>query len=149
MRYTTKLSEKDKGQLHEGFRNGSTHRYRIRCQSILLSNQGYNNNQLASMFQVDRDTISRWFSQWEEKGLTGLSDKPRSGRPAKLRLDNPEHIQEVKKQVNKECQSLDKVRSELVDSLQVEVSGKTLKRFLKSPAWMDGLVMDGSASGYP
>jgi transposase len=142
MRYITGLTEKDKQQLSEGFRNGATHRFRIRCQSILLSKEGYQINQLATMFQVDRDTVSRWFDKWEAEGIAGLQDQPRSGRPAKLRIENAQHVKEVKKQVEKERQNLDKVRAELADSLQVEVSRKTLKRFLKS------LVIDGSVSDY-
>ncbi|MEM8968393.1 MAG: helix-turn-helix domain-containing protein [Bacteroidota bacterium] len=62
MRYIKDLSKEEQQQLETGFRRGATHRYRIRCQSILLSNQGHNINQLTSMFDVDRDTISRWLN---------------------------------------------------------------------------------------
>ena len=34
--------------------------------------------------QVRRDAVSRWFQQWEESGLDGLIDKPRSGRTPSL-----------------------------------------------------------------
>ncbi|MDF9798526.1 hypothetical protein OKW21_003789 [Catalinimonas alkaloidigena] len=44
MRYITELTEKEKGQLHERFQSGPTHRFRIRCQSILLSAEGYRIN---------------------------------------------------------------------------------------------------------
>lgn len=142
MRYITGLTEKDKQQLSEGFRNGTSHKFRVRCQSILLSAEGYQVNQLASIFQVDRDTVSRWFDKWEAEGIAGLQDRLRSGRPAKLRIENTQHVKEVKKQVGKEPQNLDKIRAELADSLQVEVSRKTLKRFLKS------LVIDGNVSDY-
>lgn len=142
MRYIKELTPEEKQQLSEGFRRGAKHRFRIRCQSILLSAEGYPINQLTNMFQVDRDTMSKWFDWWETEGIAGLGDKPRSGRPAKLRIDNAEHVKEVKKQLEKEQQSLDKVRAELADSLQVAVSRKTLKRFLKS------LVTDGNVSDY-
>lgn len=142
MRYITQLTEEEKRKLNSGFRTGCTHRFRIRCQSILLSAEGYRIGQLAKMFEVERDTISRWLNQWEQKGLSGLEDKPRSGRPAKLRIDNAEHIEQVIRRVSQESQSLDKVRAQLADDLQVEVSRKTLKRFLKK------LVTDGDASAY-
>ncbi|MDF9798527.1 transposase [Catalinimonas alkaloidigena] len=51
------------------------------------------------MFSADRDMVSRWLGQWEKEGLKRLRDQPRRGRPAKLRLDNPEHLQVVKKQI--------------------------------------------------
>ncbi len=53
MRYVRELSEEAKQKLEEGFRQGATHRYRIRCHSILLSSQGYRISQLAVMFKVD------------------------------------------------------------------------------------------------
>lgn len=81
------------------------------------------------MFSVDRDTVSRWFDEWEKEGLKGLHDQPRSGRPAKLRIENEWHVQEIKKQLKKERQNLDKLRTELTDWLQVDVSRKTLKHF--------------------
>lgn len=142
MRYITGLTEEAKKELEEGFKHGLSHRFRIRCQSILLSASGHQINELAPMYQVDRDSVCKWFDSWEREGIAGLADKPRSGRPAKLRIDNAEHVQEVKKQLAKECQSLSKVQADLKETLQVEVSKKTLQRFLKA------LVMDGDASDY-
>lgn len=55
-----------------------------RCHALLLSHKGYTINQLADIFDVDRDTISNWFERWQSKGLEGLSDAVRSGRPPKL-----------------------------------------------------------------
>jgi transposase len=85
-----------------GFENGSSKRYRIRCQSILLNHQGYTIKQLMEMYKVERDTIRAWFNKWESHGLVGLHDKSRSGRPAKLRIDNEDHVELVKKKVSQE-----------------------------------------------
>ena len=41
-------------------------------------------DQLAAVLSVDRDTVSRWLAAWQEQGLEGLADAPRSGRPPKI-----------------------------------------------------------------
>lgn len=141
MRYIHNLSKEEKGTLENGHRTGSTSRYRNRCQAILLSHQGYKINELSKMYSVNRDTICRWFNDWESEGIEGLLDDTRSGRPAKLSVSNEEHINEVKRLLKEECQKLDKVRGELEESLGIEVSKRTLQRFLKVLAF-DGDVFD-------
>lgn len=72
MRYIRELTPEERQQLAAGFRRGTDHRFRIRCQSILLSAEGYQINQLTSIFQVDRDTVSKWRPS---HGLIGRKEK--------------------------------------------------------------------------
>ena len=65
-------------------RRGATHRQRQRAHAILLSAKGYTLDQLADIFDCDRDTISRWLELWQQQGLEGLADAPKTGRPPKL-----------------------------------------------------------------
>ena len=65
-------------------RQGTTHRQRQRAHAVLLSAKGYSLDQLADIFDCDRDTISRWLESWQQQGLEGLVDAPKSGRPPKL-----------------------------------------------------------------
>jgi len=55
-----------------------------RCRAMLLSHKGYTINDLADIFDVDRDTITNWFDKYESEGISGLKDQARSGRPSKL-----------------------------------------------------------------
>jgi transposase len=41
-------------------------------------------NDIAKIYQVDRDTVSTWITKWEQEGEASLHDQPRSGRPPKL-----------------------------------------------------------------
>jgi transposase len=50
----------------------------------LLSSKRYRIDQIADLFEVDRDTVSRWLDNWNERGFEGLSDEARSGRPRTL-----------------------------------------------------------------
>lgn len=47
------------------------------------SDRHYTIDQLADIFDADRDTISIWLTNWEEHAFDGLSDAARPGRPRK------------------------------------------------------------------
>jgi len=53
----------------------------------LLSADGYPIEQLAGILRADRDTISGWLTAWQNKGLDGLADAPKPGRPRKIDAD--------------------------------------------------------------
>ena len=49
-------------------------------------------NTIAELYGTKRDTISAWFKRWESEKLSGLSDLPRSGRPAKLNKEQKKGV---------------------------------------------------------
>ncbi|MCP4363348.1 MAG: helix-turn-helix domain-containing protein [Chloroflexi bacterium] len=51
---------------------------------ILLSADGFQIDEIARIFKVQRDTVSRCFQNWESKGIAGLFDSPKSDRPQAL-----------------------------------------------------------------
>jgi transposase len=142
MRYIKELTEEEVTQLQLGHKNGSSSRFRDRCQAILLSHQGYSINKLSDLFGVRRDTISNWLSRWESEKFKGLEDKAKSGRPKCLSLDNEQHVQKVKSLLKKEQQKLAIVLAQIEGDLGISMSKKTLQRFLKS------LVLDGDVIDY-
>ena len=56
----------------------------MRAQALLLSHKGYKLKVIADICQVDRDTISHWFTGWEQHKMASLSDAQRLGRPSRL-----------------------------------------------------------------
>ena len=82
MRFISTISQGKLIKLKDIYKNDPSFRVRERAHAILLSNNGFTIDQLAKIFEVDRDSISSWFNRWENKGLEGLSDLPKSGRPA-------------------------------------------------------------------
>lgn len=58
---------------------------RTRCQIILLSNEGHSTPQVAKLVRFSEDSVLYWIDRFEAEGLTGLEDRPRSGRPPKSR----------------------------------------------------------------
>lgn len=87
MRYVRPLTESQRHTLAEIMHHDSTPRARTRAHGILLSSQGMKIKEIAKIYQVDRDTVATWIKKWEQHDVTSLYDKPRSGRPSKLTLE--------------------------------------------------------------
>ena len=92
LRRYVQLTSPQQQQLAHLYKTSQDHRERQRAQALLLSHRNYTIPNLADLFEVDRDTVSRWMDRWQEwlintqQPLT-LQDQARAGRPASLALD--------------------------------------------------------------
>lgn len=127
-----KLTEAEKSSLEKCYKTGTSHVYRRKCHCILLSNEGKDVHELSDYFDVHTVTVYSWFNEWESSGAKGLELKPGRGRKAKLSLNNDQHVNKVKEFVQNEPQNLNRVLPMIKEELGVELSKKTLKRFLKN-----------------
>ena len=84
MKFIPALAEADQVALETVNHTAKTHRQRQRAHAVLLSAKGFTLEQLADIFSVDRDTISGWLNLWQDKGLDGLADAPKSGRRRRI-----------------------------------------------------------------
>ena len=65
------LTEVDRLKLEKGYYNGPTHKYRIRCKSILLKSEGKSASQIAEQLEVTVPTVYSWIKRYEENGIKG------------------------------------------------------------------------------
>lgn len=84
-KFVAPLTNAQRTQLKQIYKTDSQWRCRQRAHAVLLSDKQFAVNQLADIFEVDRDTISLWLDWWNEYQFDGLADDPRAGRPALLR----------------------------------------------------------------
>ncbi len=131
-KYIENLTKEQKSSLQKGYSHGKSPLFRRKCHCILLSNSGKATKELSGFFQVSTQSIRKWFQLWENEGLEGLQLKPGRGRKPKLKTDQHEHVKAVKTLIQNEPKNLSRVRVELARELGIEVSKKTLKRFLKN-----------------
>lgn len=134
------LTEEQKSSLKKGYTYGKSPLFRRKCHCILLSHSGKTVKELASLFDVGIASVQTWLKQWEGHGVEGLKLKPGRGRKPKLQTSKEEHVQTVKILIKNEPKNLTRVTAQIEDELGIEVSKKTLKRFLKN------LNTDGNAS---
>jgi transposase len=76
------LSAVDYRELENWCRPSSQCRQRLRASIVLAAADGQPNQQIAADLATSRVTVRQWRGRWAREGIAGLSDQPRSGRPA-------------------------------------------------------------------
>lgn len=71
----------------------AAHRDVIRARIVLVAAQGVANTTIAAELGLHIDTVRKWRQRFAARGLPGLEDLPRSGRP---RVFTPVQVAEVK-----------------------------------------------------
>ena len=61
-------------------------RVALRAQMVLASDRGHSVPQIAALHGCGQDVVRGWLHRYQERGVAGLADRPRSGRPPKDRL---------------------------------------------------------------
>ena len=64
-------------------------RVALRAHMVLLSDRGFTVPQIAAIQACGQDVVLTWLHRYERKGVAGLEDEPRSGRPPKDPLAGP------------------------------------------------------------
>ena len=67
-------------------------------------------DEIAAIYEVDRDRVSQWLQWWREFEFEGLEDDKRAGRPPKLSAEERKQALEL---VNEEPRSIKRAVSEL------------------------------------
>lgn len=80
MLFVRALSEAEQRELRQGARR-EVGRVAERMRMVLLSARGYSVPQIATIFECDEASVRRWIERFEATGVSGLRDRPRSGRP--------------------------------------------------------------------
>jgi transposase len=57
------------------------HRDRLRAQIVLAAARGRANARIAADLVISEDTARKWRGRFADRGLAGLQDLPRAGRP--------------------------------------------------------------------
>lgn len=126
-RYIKKLSPEEREELRQ-LMKGSNEQVRKRAHAVLLNHRGYSVDQIADIYEVDRDTVSAWLDRWEDDGPGGLGDQP--GRGRKPVLTEKEQKQAIKI-VEQDPRSSNRNLSKIEKKTGKKISRETLKRILK------------------
>jgi transposase len=128
VRYVHSLTDDQRELLAQTMKADTSFRTRARAHSLLLSDQGTPIKDIAKTYHVDRDTVSSWITNWEHHGAQSLHDKPRSGRPSKLTLEEQALAQQY---IKEEPRALKGVVERLATKTAKRISISSLKRLAK------------------
>ena len=79
------LSAGERTALNKRVRGAKTaYRDRLRAQIVLAAAAGRDNARIAADLRVTVDTVRKWRGRFAGRGLAGLADLPRSGRPRRI-----------------------------------------------------------------
>lgn len=122
------LTETEREELENGYRNGKTHSFRQRCQMILLKSEKRTSLEVVGILGSCEMTVNNWLKRYSENGMEGLRTRPGRGRKTILQAAD---LEAVKRAVKQSRQKISVARAELKESLGKEFSHSSLKRYLK------------------
>lgn len=128
MFYVESLSEAEKLTLREMHHQHPLAWTRKRAQAVLLSSKGYPVQEIATIHEVCRQTVSSWLKAWEQDGVMGLVDQARSGRPDNL---TEQEQKQLLAWLKKEPRSIKQVQAKLKKHFGKTLSGSSIKRLCK------------------
>ena len=125
-------------QLEELYHQTKDVRVRMRAQMVLLSvEQQYQAQEIAAIVRESHQTVLRWLKRFQAEGVDGLSDAPRSGRPARTTAAYREQLVTAVRQRPRSlgleyslwtCQRLAEY---LAEQTGIRVSADTIERLLR------------------
>jgi transposase-like protein len=62
----------------------SPHRDVVRAKIVMLASDGVSNDDIAERLGTPRQIVSKWRRRFHDQRLSGLDERPRSGRPARF-----------------------------------------------------------------
>ena len=127
---TVELTEAQRSELEKGYRTGSSHAVRLRCQMILLKSQRRPAKEIADLLGCCEVVVNNWLKRYEVEGIEGLRTKP--GRGRKPILDAEKDWPSVKAAVAANRQRISLAKAELEAELGKPFSQKTLERYIKN-----------------
>jgi transposase len=127
---TVELTGAQRTALEKGYRTGSSHAFRLRCQMILLKSERRTAVEIADLLGCCEVVVNNWLKRYESEGIEGLRTRP--GRGRKPVLDAEQDLPRVKAAVAANRQRLSQAKAELEAELGKTFSTKTLERYIKN-----------------
>jgi transposase len=132
-KFVKPLTTEQREQLSALMKSAAPQRTRMRAHAVLLSERRYSLEQIADIYQVDRDRVSQWLEWWEAEQVAGLDDDPRSGRPPKL---TESERQEALKITLQEPRTIKTGLKRIADEVGKLISGDTLRTLLNTERYV-------------
>ncbi len=125
------LSESERIKLNFGFKEGSSHCFRMRCKAVLLKSEGLSSEAIGKIVEMTQISVNNWVKRYLLEGISGL--ETRKGRGRKPIMDCFDE-EAVRKAIENDRQSVNKAREAWQNAVGKEASESTFKRFLSALA---------------
>jgi transposase len=133
------LSDDQRAELQQVSRQ-AVGRVALRAQMVLLCARGYLVPQIAQIHDCGEEVVRLWLRRYQEAGVAGLADEPRSGRPPKDRLAAA--IVDTQASQSPECSgharsfwTVATLAAFLLSRFRLALSRSSVRRYLKAKGW--------------
>ena len=96
------LTEEQLKEIEQAIKNHPELRVRPRAQIIRLLHLGHKRAEVGQLLGISTGKVHYWYERWQTSGVSGLADKPRSGRPKVTTDEYNQKLVEVLEQDPKE-----------------------------------------------
>lgn len=125
------LTDEQRLQLEEGFRQGKSHAYRMRCRTTLLKAKGLTSKEVGVQTEQTHISVNSWVKRFETEGIKGLETRP--GRGRKPIMDNSDE-DAVRIAIENDRQSVMKAKEAWQQASGKKASESTFRAFLSALA---------------
>jgi len=129
---TPVLTEAQRQELEQGLKEGASHCFRMRCQSILLKSDGRTSREVGLITGMSHISVNSWLKRFKAEGIIGLYTKP--GRGRKPVIDFEKDKDAILEAIKSNRQRMRTAKAEWESVSGKNVSDSTFKNFLKSLA---------------
>jgi transposase len=126
---TPVLRQEQRQSLEQGLKQGKSHCFRMRCQSILLKGEGRTSQEVGRITGMSNISVNSWLKRFKAEGIAGLHTKP--GRGRKPIIDETEDKTAVLEAIRANRQRLQTAKAEWEAASGKSVSRETFRHFLK------------------
>ncbi|MGC9031153.1 MAG: IS630 family transposase, partial [Desulfomonilaceae bacterium] len=105
----------------------------LRLMAIKALTMGLSHKQVAALFGVNEDSVSRWVRRFNERGIDGITEGPRCGRRPKIKAEQADEVRDLllhPEKVNETHWTGRKFHGYLTKHCQLEAGYSTLMRWL-------------------
>lgn len=117
--------------LEDGYRNGSSHAFRMRCKAVLLKSQGLSSLQIGERLDMNQTTVNNWVRRFKEEGVKGLSTRSGRGRKPIIGTQDEEIIRQA---IERDRSSILSAKAQWEAATGKTACEETLRRFLSALA---------------
>lgn len=125
------LTPAQKSALENGYRNGSSHAYRMRCKAVLLKAQGMSSPKVGEQLEMNHASVNNWVKRLESEGIAGLETRPGRGRKRIIGTQDEEIIRQA---IEKDRSSVMAAKAQWEAATGKTACEETLRRFLSALA---------------
>ena len=125
------LTDEQRLQLEEGFRQGKSHAYRMRCRTILLKAKGLTSKEVGVQTEQTHISVNSWVKRFETEGIKGLETRP--GRGRKPIMDHSDE-DAIRIAIENDRQSVMKAKEAWQQASGKKASESTFRAFLSALA---------------